>query len=95
LGGSAKRFLIWFVPFQRRVARISIINALAQLVLKLTSPGVPDFYQGSERWDFSPVDPDNRHPVDFATLQALLDSVSRSWLASKQGAHGTDLNHPA
>jgi (1->4)-alpha-D-glucan 1-alpha-D-glucosylmutase len=76
LGGqTAKRFLIWFVPFQRRVARISMINALAQLVLKLTSPGVPDFYQGSERWDFSLVDPDNRHPVDFPTLQALLDSV--------------------
>jgi (1->4)-alpha-D-glucan 1-alpha-D-glucosylmutase len=76
LGGqTAKRFLIWFVPFQRRVARIGMINALAQLVLKLTSPGVPDFYQGSELWDFSLVDPDNRQPVDFATRQTLLDSL--------------------
>jgi (1->4)-alpha-D-glucan 1-alpha-D-glucosylmutase len=74
-GATAKRFLIWFVPFHRRVARIGMINALAQLVLKLTSPGVPDFYQGSELWDYSLVDPDNRHPVDFPTRQALLDSV--------------------
>jgi (1->4)-alpha-D-glucan 1-alpha-D-glucosylmutase len=71
-GPAAKRFLLWFVPFQRRVARIGMVNGLAQLVLKLTSPGVPDFYQGSELWDFSLVDPDNRRPVDFAARQALL-----------------------
>jgi (1->4)-alpha-D-glucan 1-alpha-D-glucosylmutase len=39
---------------------MGMVNSLAQLVLKLTSPGVPDFYQGTELWDLSPVDPDNR-----------------------------------
>jgi (1->4)-alpha-D-glucan 1-alpha-D-glucosylmutase len=75
-GRMADRFLASFVPFQRRVAHVGMINALAQLVLKLTSPGVPDFYQGSELWDLSLVDPDNRRPVDFASRQALLDRLS-------------------
>jgi (1->4)-alpha-D-glucan 1-alpha-D-glucosylmutase len=45
-------------------------------VLKLAAPGVADFYQGTELWDFSLVDPDNRRPVDFAARQRLLDSIS-------------------
>ena len=49
-----------------------MINSLAQLVLKLASPGVPDFYQGTELWDLSLVDPDNRRSVDFAHRQELL-----------------------
>jgi (1->4)-alpha-D-glucan 1-alpha-D-glucosylmutase len=49
-----------------------MLNSLAQLVLKLASPGVPDFYQGSELWDLSLVDPDNRRPVDFAAREQLL-----------------------
>jgi (1->4)-alpha-D-glucan 1-alpha-D-glucosylmutase len=48
------------------------INSLAQTLLKLTSPGVPDIYQGCELWDHSLVDPDNRRPVDFAAREALL-----------------------
>ena len=52
-GAGAERFLAAFVPFARRVARVGAINALAQLVLKLVSPGVPDFYQGSELWDLT------------------------------------------
>jgi (1->4)-alpha-D-glucan 1-alpha-D-glucosylmutase len=48
------------------------VNSLAQTVLRLTSPGVPDLYQGTEFWDFSLVDPDNRRPVDFAARQAAL-----------------------
>jgi hypothetical protein len=47
-------------------------NALAQLLLKLTSPGVPDVYQGTESWDLSLVDPDNRRPVDWRRLEGLL-----------------------
>jgi (1->4)-alpha-D-glucan 1-alpha-D-glucosylmutase len=47
-------------------------NALAQKLLQLTMPGVPDVYQGSERWDLSLVDPDNRRPVDYGTAGALL-----------------------
>ena len=48
------------------------INSLAQTLLKLTAPGVPDIYQGTELWDLSLVDPDNRRPVDFAIRQRLL-----------------------
>jgi (1->4)-alpha-D-glucan 1-alpha-D-glucosylmutase len=58
-------FLDEFVPFARRVARLGALNSLAQLALKATVPGVPDFYQGTELWDLSLVDPDNRRPVDY------------------------------
>lgn len=71
-GRTARRFLASFVPFQRLCARVGMVNSLGQLVLKLASPGVPDFYQGTELWDLSLVDPDNRRPVDFATRQRLL-----------------------
>jgi (1->4)-alpha-D-glucan 1-alpha-D-glucosylmutase len=52
-------------------------NSLAQTLLKLTVPGVPDIYQGTELWDFSLVDPDNRRPVDFALRRALLGDLAR------------------
>ena len=74
-GPTAPRFLAAFAPFQRRVAQAGMVNSLAQLVLKLASPGIPDFYQGTELWDPSLVDPDNRRPVDFAARQALLDGL--------------------
>ncbi len=74
-GRTAPRFLASFVPFQRRVAHAGMVNSLAQLVLKLASPGVPDFYQGTEFWDLSLVDPDNRRAVDFATRQTILDDL--------------------
>ena len=64
-----------FVRFQKRIAFYGAVNALSQVVLKATSPGVPDFYQGSELWDFSLVDPDNRRPVDYARRAALLRRV--------------------
>ena len=51
------------------------INSLAQTLLKLTSPGVPDFYQGSELWDLTLVDPDNRRPVDYALRKRLLKDL--------------------
>jgi (1->4)-alpha-D-glucan 1-alpha-D-glucosylmutase len=54
------------------------INSLAQLAVKLWAPGVPDIYQGTELWDFSLVDPDNRRPVDFDTRQAMAASI-RGW----------------
>lgn len=65
-----------FDPFQQRVAFFGRINALAQTLLKLTSPGVPDIYQGCELWNYSLVDPDNRRPVDFAARQELLASLA-------------------
>jgi (1->4)-alpha-D-glucan 1-alpha-D-glucosylmutase len=71
-GQTAPRFLAAFAPFQRRVAQVGMVNSLSQLVLKLASPGVPDFYQGTELWDLSLVDPDNRRAVDFAARQHLL-----------------------
>jgi (1->4)-alpha-D-glucan 1-alpha-D-glucosylmutase len=74
-GQTARRFLASFVPFQRRVAQVGMVNSLSQLVLKLASPGVADFYQGTELWDLSLVDPDNRRAVDFAARRRLLASV--------------------
>ncbi|VTU01559.1 maltooligosyl trehalose synthase : Maltooligosyltrehalose synthase OS=Geobacter bemidjiensis (strain Bem / ATCC BAA-1014 / DSM 16622) GN=Gbem_0134 PE=4 SV=1: Alpha-amylase [Gemmataceae bacterium] len=71
-GPRAREFLTRFVPFQRRVAHAGMINSLAQLVLKVASPGVPDFYQGTELWDLSLVDPDNRRPVDYGHRAAAL-----------------------
>jgi (1->4)-alpha-D-glucan 1-alpha-D-glucosylmutase len=74
-GRHAARFLHSFVPFQRRVAYFGMINSLAQLVLKLASPGVSDFYQGNELWDLSLVDPDNRRAVDFSLRRQLFDEL--------------------
>jgi (1->4)-alpha-D-glucan 1-alpha-D-glucosylmutase len=75
-------FLDDFLSFQRRIAYYGKFNALSQLLLKLTCPGVPDTYQGSEFWDLRLVDPDNRGPVDYAIrisyLHDLKDRVQRS-----------------
>jgi (1->4)-alpha-D-glucan 1-alpha-D-glucosylmutase len=60
-----------------RVDQAGRTNALALVLLQLTSPGVPDLYQGSELWDLSLVDPDNRRPVDFALRRALLEQITR------------------
>jgi (1->4)-alpha-D-glucan 1-alpha-D-glucosylmutase len=60
--------------FARRIEVAGVVNAMAQTVLRLSSPGIPDLYQGTEYWDFSLVDPDNRRPVDFtARLRSLAD----------------------
>jgi (1->4)-alpha-D-glucan 1-alpha-D-glucosylmutase len=64
-----------FSRFHKRIAHHGFLNALAQVVLKITAPGVPDFYQGSELWDFSLVDPDNRRPVDYEQRKRLLARV--------------------
>jgi (1->4)-alpha-D-glucan 1-alpha-D-glucosylmutase len=58
-------FLQEFLPFQKRIADYGIFNSLSQVLLKNTAPGVPDLYQGTEFWDLSLVDPDNRRPVDY------------------------------
>ena len=65
-------FLDDFVEFQQRVAQLGIYNSLAQVAVKIAAPGVPDFYQGTELWDFSLVDPDNRRPVDYTRRRTLL-----------------------
>ncbi|HEX5085157.1 MAG TPA: malto-oligosyltrehalose synthase [Blastocatellia bacterium] len=69
------RFLKSFSEFHAPIARAGIYNSLAQTLLKIASPGVPDFYQGAELWDFSLVDPDNRRPVDFAKRREALASL--------------------
>jgi (1->4)-alpha-D-glucan 1-alpha-D-glucosylmutase len=74
-GSHAQKFLPAFLPFQQHVARCGVVNALSQVVLKIASPGVPDFYQGCELWDFNLVDPDNRRPVDFLRRAQMLDTV--------------------
>ena len=73
--GAQNQFLENFIPFHRGIARAGFWNSLAQTLLKLTCPGVPDIYQGNELWDLSLVDPDNRRPVDYARRQQLFESV--------------------
>jgi (1->4)-alpha-D-glucan 1-alpha-D-glucosylmutase len=70
-------FLREFRPFQRLVARCGIFSSLSQSLLKMVSPGVPDFYQGTELWDFTLVDPDNRHPVDYSSRVEALAELKR------------------
>jgi len=70
-------FLDDFPTLREVVAHAGAINALAQQLLKLTAPGVPDIYQGTELWDQSLVDPDNRRPVDYAGRTRLLRGLAR------------------
>jgi (1->4)-alpha-D-glucan 1-alpha-D-glucosylmutase len=67
------------------------INSLAQVVLKASVPGVPDFYQGSELWDLSLVDPDNRRPVDYALRARYLDELQQTEMKDGAAAMCTDL----
>ncbi len=71
-------FLKYLHDLLPRVAYFGAINSLAQVLLKLTSPGVPDIYQGCELWDLSLVDPDNRRPVEYGLRQAMMDELMRS-----------------
>ena len=70
-----KDFLGALVPFCRKIARYGIFNSLSQTLIKLTAPGVPDFYQGTELPDLSLVDPDNRRAVDYAERARLLKDI--------------------
>ena len=81
---SVNPFLQDFLPFQQQIARMGAYNSLSQVLLKLTSPGVPDIYQGNEVWDFSLVDPDNRRAVDYAARHAALRAIKA--LHANEGA---------
>jgi (1->4)-alpha-D-glucan 1-alpha-D-glucosylmutase len=70
-------FLRDFKRFQQRIAYHGMINGLSQTLLKITCPGTPDFYQGSELWDLRLVDPDNRRPVDFAKRSTMLVQIKK------------------
>ncbi|MBL8023843.1 MAG: malto-oligosyltrehalose synthase [Elusimicrobia bacterium] len=75
-GPKSKKFIESFLPFQKKVAFHGMLNALSQVVLKHTSPGIPDLYQGCEFWDLSLADPDNRRPVDFVARGNCLKEVA-------------------
>ncbi len=68
----AQTFLEAFLPFQQDIAEMGVRNTLAQVFLKITSPGVADFYQGSDSWNLSLPDPDNRRAVDFGARREML-----------------------
>jgi (1->4)-alpha-D-glucan 1-alpha-D-glucosylmutase len=70
-------FLHDFMLFQRKVAFFGLFNSLTQVALKLTAPGVPDLYQGTELWDYNMVDPDNRRPVDYQRRRMMLAEMRR------------------
>lgn len=78
----SNRFLHDFWSFHSLISRCGMFNSLTQALLKISSPGVPDFYQGSELWDLNLVDPDNRYPVDFDLRVTLLDALKRAESAS-------------
>ncbi len=89
------RFLSEFLAFQKKIAFYGMFNSLSQLLLKMTSPGVPDFYQGTELWDLNLVDPDNRRPVDFGKRQAFLRKIreeteNQAVPAGRQGISGIE-----
>lgn len=68
-------FLKDFREFNRGVSFYGMLNSLSQLIIKITSPGIPDFYQGTELWDLSLVDPDNRRPVDYNKRLNYLEKI--------------------
>ncbi len=71
-------FLDDFTSFHALIDTCGMLNSLSQTLLKITSPGVPDFYQGSELWDLNLVDPDNRRPVDYDLRERLLADLERA-----------------
>ncbi len=78
-------FMNDFLPFARTIAWRGALTSLSQTLIRFTMPGVPDIYRGSEGWDLSLVDPDNRRPVDYAPLRGMLsqldpDASLMSWL---------------
>ncbi len=83
---SHNSFIQDLEAFQKKVSYFGMFNSLSQTLLKITSPGVPDFYQGTEIWDFSLVDPDNRRPVNFDVQKDMLKVLKK-----KMAAYGSDL----
>ncbi|WP_462329903.1 malto-oligosyltrehalose synthase [Thiohalocapsa halophila] len=87
--GRSSAFLADFAAFARPLSHLGLLNSLAMTLLRLTAPGVPDIYQGTELWDLSLVDPDNRRPVDFDRRGSLLEGLrtetqdrAPDWLAA-------------
>jgi (1->4)-alpha-D-glucan 1-alpha-D-glucosylmutase len=77
--GKRNLFLKDFLTFYKKISYFGMINGLGQTLIKVTSPGVPEIYQGCELWDFRLVDPDNRRPVDYSVrAKYLLAQEKRS-----------------
>ncbi len=74
--GERNLFLADFAPAARRVSRLGLYNSLAQTLIKATAPGVPDFYQGNEMWQFCLVDPDNRQAIDYELRRAAVNTLA-------------------
>jgi (1->4)-alpha-D-glucan 1-alpha-D-glucosylmutase len=81
---TSSEFIGSLSNFAARTSLIGALNSLTQLTLKTTMPGVPDFYQGTELWDLSFVDPDNRRTVDFEHRSELLDRAGDDWTILSQ-----------
>jgi (1->4)-alpha-D-glucan 1-alpha-D-glucosylmutase len=82
---ASREFRDEFLPFQNKVSYFGMLNSLAQVLIKLTAPGVPDVYQGNEFWEFNLVDPDNRRTVDYAVRRSMLHQIqTSSQLANEQ-----------
>jgi (1->4)-alpha-D-glucan 1-alpha-D-glucosylmutase len=79
-------FIRDFLPLKDKVSHFGMFNSLSQTLLKITCPGIPDFYQGTELWDFSLVDPDNRRPVNYQVRKGMLKTLDE-----KMGLFGKDL----
>jgi (1->4)-alpha-D-glucan 1-alpha-D-glucosylmutase len=76
--GAKNKFVPSFIPVAEQIARLGAINSLGQVLLKMTTPGVPDIYQGNEIWDLSLVDPDNRRPVDYDKRREMLNGLTNA-----------------
>jgi (1->4)-alpha-D-glucan 1-alpha-D-glucosylmutase len=84
--GRSATFLDDLAGFQQRIAHFGAFTSLAQTLIKITAPGVPDFYQGTELWDLSLVDPDNRRPVDWALRRRVLEELTAARAAAPDTA---------
>jgi (1->4)-alpha-D-glucan 1-alpha-D-glucosylmutase len=83
--GKTNAFMNEFMPFQKKIAFSGFLNSLSQTLVKIASPGVPDFYQGTELWDLNLVDPDNRRQVDFQKRQRYLEEIKNLKSTEVQG----------
>jgi (1->4)-alpha-D-glucan 1-alpha-D-glucosylmutase len=87
------RFLAEFLPFVNNIARGGMLNSLAQTMVKMTAPGVPDIFQGSELWDLSFVDPDNRRPVNYSARASWLEELNAAQSKDRLGLLEELLSH--
>jgi (1->4)-alpha-D-glucan 1-alpha-D-glucosylmutase len=82
---SNEEFRASFDPFREKVSFFGVINSLGQSLIKITAPGIPDIYQGTELWDLSYVDPDNRRPVDYELRKSYLKEFEQNPDGMDQG----------